>query len=270
VNAERVVLLGWSRAILLQMAHPLVAAGVAEHSNFRGGPLATALRLRHTVRAMLRLAFGDQAAADRTIAGIRAIHRRVHGQLGESTGRFPAGHPYSAEDPDLLLWVHATLVESVLLAYELMVGPLTESDRDQYCEESADVAIALGARANEIPRTWRSLCAYVDQMVASGTLAVATNGRTLAHAVLYPRPRLFTGPFGWINRLVTIGLLPDQVRAHYGLSWSARRAWQLRMAVRVLRTVRRVVPFGWAEWPEARGRDAASDRGPVRLISRRL
>jgi len=86
LNGERVVLLGWSRAILLQLAHPLVAAGVAEHSTFRDGRLAAAFRLRQTVRAMLALAFGDRAATERTIAHIQAIHRRVHGHLNEATG----------------------------------------------------------------------------------------------------------------------------------------------------------------------------------------
>jgi uncharacterized protein (DUF2236 family) len=252
VNAERMVLLGWSRAILLQLAHPLVAAGVADHSTFRGGPLAAALRLRHTVRAMLRLAFGDQAAAASTIAGIRAIHRRVHGRLRETTGRFPAGHPYSAEDPALLLWVHATLVESVLLTYDLVVAPVAEADRDRYCEESAAVAIALGAREDEVPRTWRSLRDYMDRMLASDVLAVGADARAIAEAILHPPLRVFTAPLGWINRLITVGLLPEDIRAQYGRSWSPRRAWHLRVVVRVLRTVRRALPFGWARWPEAR------------------
>jgi uncharacterized protein (DUF2236 family) len=252
INAERLVLLGWSRAILLQMAHPLVAAGVAEHSTFRGGPLAAAVRLRHTVGAMLRLAFGDQAAADGTIAGIRAIHRRVHGHLRHTTGRFPAGHPYSAEDPALLLWVHATLVESVALTYDLVVAPVSEAERDRYCEEAAGVAIALGARVDEVPRTWRSLRAYMDRMHASGALAVGADARVIAHAILHPPLRVFTAPLGWLNRLVTVGLLPDAIRAQYGLSWSGRRRWQLGVVVSVLRAVRRALPIGWAWWPEAR------------------
>jgi uncharacterized protein (DUF2236 family) len=253
VNAERVVLLGWSRAILLQIAHPLVAAGVAEHSSFRGGAIATAVRLRHTVRAMLRLAFGDAATAERTIAGIRAIHRRVHGHLREPVGRFPAGHPYSAEDPALLLWVHATLIESVILVYDLLVGPITAADRDRYCEESAAVAVALGARDDEVPKSWPALVDYMERQRSAGALAVGSDARVLADAILHPPFRVLTGPLGWINRLMTVGLLPDTLRAQYGWSWSSRQAWQLRIVVRLLRTVRRLLPFGWAHWPEARG-----------------
>src|SRR5688500_9884495 len=96
INAERIVLPGWSRAILLQLAHPLVAAGVAEHSTFRGGPLTAAVRLHHTVRAMLALTFGDEATREAALEGIRAIHRRVHGRLPVAAGRFPEGTPYSA------------------------------------------------------------------------------------------------------------------------------------------------------------------------------
>src|SRR6185295_8078484 len=114
VNAERMVLFGWSRSILLQMAHPLIAAGVADHSHFRSGARAAVARLRGTVRSMLSLAFGDADSCARSIATIRAIHARVHGQLRETTGVYPAGTPYSAEDPALVVWVHATYIDSVL------------------------------------------------------------------------------------------------------------------------------------------------------------
>src|SRR5690606_11371838 len=109
INAERLMLLAWARAILLQLAHPLIAAGVYEHSAFRSGPLTAAGRLYHTVKAMLALTFGDAAAQRTTIDNILSIHRRVRGTIPEAAGRFPAGTPYSAEDPDLVLWVHATL-----------------------------------------------------------------------------------------------------------------------------------------------------------------
>src|SRR5918996_1999556 len=107
VNSERVVLLGWSPAILMQLAHPLIAAGVLQHSTFHGGAFAAVARLHHTVSAMLSLTFGDQERRAAALSGIKAIHRRVHGTLPVSAGLFPAGTAYSAEDPALLLWVHA-------------------------------------------------------------------------------------------------------------------------------------------------------------------
>ncbi len=257
LNGERVVLLGWSRAILLQLAHPLVAAGVAEHSAFRDGPLAAALRLRQTVRAMLALAFGDRAATERTIARIQAIHRRVHGRLGEATGRFPAGHPYTAEDPALLLWVHATVVESVVITYDALVAPVSISDRDRYCEDAAPVAIALGARDEDVPRTWTALRRYLDAVYASGVLAVGADARRLSDAVLHPPLKAFSAPLAWVNRLLTTGLLPAGIREQYRLPWTRRRAGQLRIVVRLLRAARRALPSRLALWPEARGHTRA-------------
>src|SRR5687767_8941419 len=101
INSERVVLLGWSRAILMQLAHPLVAAGVLQHSTFKGGVVEAAARLHHTVSAMLSLTFADEARRTATLTQIRAIHRRVHGSLAAPAGPFPAGTRYSAEDPAL-------------------------------------------------------------------------------------------------------------------------------------------------------------------------
>jgi uncharacterized protein (DUF2236 family) len=115
INGERLVVLGWSRAILLQLAHPLIAAGVFDHSGFRSSPLAAIQRLHHTTQAMLAISFGDDRRRGAAIEGIRRIHTRVNGTLPDTVGPFPAGTPYSAEDPALLLWVHATLIESVLV-----------------------------------------------------------------------------------------------------------------------------------------------------------
>ena len=113
INAERLVLLGWTRAILLQLAHPLIAAGVYDHSSFRAAPFAAASRLHATIRAMLTLSFGTDAEREHALHGIRTIHTRVNGHLRHAVGVFPAGARYSAEDPALVLWVHLTLIESV-------------------------------------------------------------------------------------------------------------------------------------------------------------
>ena len=127
INGERLMVLGWGRAILMQLAHPLIAAGIGDHSDFRSGPVGTAQRLRRTVRAMLALTFGDEVHAARASRQILAIHDRVHGTLPTAVGPFPAGTRYSAHDPDLLLWVHSTLLDSMLLFYADLVAPLTGS-----------------------------------------------------------------------------------------------------------------------------------------------
>lgn len=252
INAERLMLLGWSRAILLQLAHPLVAAGVAGHSTFRAGRLSAALRLHHTVRAMLALTFGDARARAAALEGIRAIHRRVHGRLPHDAGRFPAGTPYSAEDPDLVLWVHATLLDSMPLIYEHAVAPLTAGERDAYCAEAAAVALDLGARDAEVPRTWLALRRYLDRMHASGAIDVSPQARDLASAVLAPPFARLIAPAAWMNRLVTAGLLPERVRQQYGFAWSGTRDRTLRRVMATLRGARRVMPPAIALWPEAK------------------
>lgn len=252
VNAERIVLLGWARAILLQLAHPLVAAGVFDHSGFRGTPWAAASRLYHTVHAMLSLTFGDEAARARTLDTIRAIHRRVNGVLTETTGSYGAGTRYSAEDPSLVLWVHATLIESVILVYDALVAPLTTAERDAYCAEAFPIAVELAAREDDVPRTWTDLRAYLDRMYASNALAVGTQGRQLASAVLTPSGGWLVAPATWINRIVTIGLLPPQVREQYEMTWTPRDARVFTRLVSVLRASRRGLPAALAHWPAAR------------------
>ena len=252
INAERIVLLAWTRAILLQVAHPMIAAGVFEHSGFRASPWAAAGRLHHTVKAMLALVFGSDAARNQALAGIRAIHRRVNGRLAESVGPFPAGTPYSAEDPALVLWVHATLLESVPLVHELLVAPLTAAEHDAYCAEAAPVAIALGARDADVPRTRAAVREYLDATYRSGVIAVGSQAASLARAVMLPPAARVVVPAAWLNELITVGLLPDHIRAQYGFRWTPGRARALPIAVRTIRALRRAAPDRLALWKDAR------------------
>lgn len=251
VNAERVVLLGWSRAILLQVAHPLVAAGVAGHSSFRDSPVRAARRLHHTVRAMLQLTFGSESEQALVIANIRAIHRRVHGVLGEPVGTYAAGTPYSAEDPALVLWVHATLLESVVLVYESVVGALTPAERDAYCLEAVWVPVALGARQEDVPRDWAGLLAYLDAMHGSGRIAVGSQAREVARALLQGPFAALVGPMGWANRELTVGWLPPSIRAGYGFAWHEHRERRFQRLVAGVRRARRLLPSRVALWPAA-------------------
>jgi uncharacterized protein (DUF2236 family) len=272
VNAERLVILSWSRAILMQLAHPLIAAGVAEHSSFRAGPFEAARRLRHTIRAMLSLSFGSPERQARAIEGIRAIHRRVHGRLSHDVGPFRAGTPYSAEDPALLLWVHLTLLESVTMAYQALIRPLDTQALDAYCDETAGVAIALGARPDDVPRTWMALERSLEAAHHSGVLVVGDDARALAHAVLSSRLAAVAWPLGWTNRQLTLGWLPAGIRLQYGHHWSSRDERLFRRAVRLLRGARRLMPERVALWPEARSaradRDDALHRRPAAPFAR--
>jgi uncharacterized protein (DUF2236 family) len=252
VTAERLLLLGWSRAILLQMAHPLIAAGVFDHSGFRASPLAAVSRLHHTVGAMLDITFGDEQASARAIDGIRAIHARVHGTLAESVGRYPAGTAYSAADPSLVLWVHATLVDSMVMTFEWLVGPLTADQRDRYSAEAAWVAVALGAREEEIPLTWSTMRAYVDQMVNGDALVVGPHAAVIGRALLWSPLGVLLPGSGSLNRLMTAALLPQRLREQYGLPWNGRRAWLAERMAAAIRTVRWVTPDAIAMWASAR------------------
>src|SRR5262249_7993596 len=117
LQREIILLLAWSPAILLQLAHPLVARGVADHSSFRRERWGRMRRLHRTLDAMLGLCFGTEQGALAVAARITAIHDRVHGRLPEAAGLFPAGTSYSAHDPALLAWVHATLLVMNLRVY---------------------------------------------------------------------------------------------------------------------------------------------------------
>lgn len=249
------VLLGWSRAILLQAAHPLVAAGIADHSQFRSSSRAAIRRLRGTVRAMLSLVFGDAADHARSIDAIRAIHRRVHGVLRMPTGVFAAGTRYSAEDPALVLWVHVTQIESTLIVYERLVSPLSAEARDEYCEEASTIAIELGAHPSDVPRSWADLTRCLDAQYASGRIAVGADARAIGDALLFPPVTAVPPPFAWANRLVTLGLLPAAVREQYRYGWNDNRARQFERMLAVLRGVRRASPRRMAWWADAR-RDA--------------
>ena len=252
LNAERFVLLGWTRAILLQLAHPLIAAGVYDHSSFRATPWAAASRLHATIRAMLALTFGTDAEREYALQGIRTIHTRVHGQLRESVGPFPAGTAYSAEDPVLVLWVHLTLLESIPLAYEYFVGEVTDAERDIYCAESSWVATALGAVPSDVPHTWAEARSQLTRTYASGVLAVGSQARELANAVLAPRVTRFVPPLASLNRVVATGLLPPSIRDQYGLQWTNVDQRRFDSTVARLRRLRRALPDVVALWPEAR------------------
>ena len=224
VNREAVIVLGWGRAILLQLAHPLVAAGVGAHSDFDAGPLAYVRRMRRTIGAMLSLTFGTESEIRQTAGRINAIHHRVHGRLDCAVGGYAAGTPYDATDPALLTWVHATLVDSQLRTYALFVGPLAPADEDRYCAEAAQIGPLLGVPSNTLPDTKDRLDRYLDRMQQDDRLAVGACARRLAGTLLAPPGRRWVAPALWFGRLTTVGLLPASIRDAYGFPWRTKDA----------------------------------------------
>ncbi len=249
VNREIALLGGGGCALFLQVAHPLVAAGVARFSNFKGDPLK---RLYRTLELMLTITFSDAASAIGAAREIERMHRRVHGLLDAAVGPFPKGTEYDANDPDLQLWVHATLVETGLRVYEMFIGPLSEDEREQYYDESKVVALILGIPGLKIPRDWRRFVQYYRDTVESDALTISPAARDITTAIMAPDT-----PFGLkfvlppVN-VLSVGLLPDVIRTRYGLSWGTVQEGILRAAVLAIQAVIPLLPEMARFFPQAR------------------
>lgn len=252
VNGEMIMVIGWGRAILMQLAHPLVAAAVADHSYFKRGRGSRFTRFRKTLGAMLDLTFGTREQATEEARRIDAIHGRVTGRLRESVGPFAAGTEYYARDPNLLRWVHATLVDTALITHKLFVGPLTPQQEDQYCLESTTLAPLLGIPDGFLPTTRNGLRTYMHEMIASGQIEVGETARTLARSLLAPPLPIVGVPLAALLSLPIVGLLPEPMRSGYGLPWDGRRETTLTVAATVSRLLLPRVPTALRRWPASR------------------
>jgi len=273
LQKEIILLLAWGPAILLQLAHPLVAQGVADHSIFRSERWGRTRRFYRTLDAMLGLCFGTEREALAVVARINAIHDRVHGQLRETAGLFPAGTPYSAHDPALLAWVHATLLAMNLRVYELFVGPLCAGDRDRYCVEASSIEGHLGVPEGHLPRSFGKLQQYMSAKLASREITVTDTARTLARSIVYPEVPRLAEPAVGLMRLTTIGVLPPTIREGYGFGWRSRNQAMLRLSAELVRRLLPLTPPIIRYWPAARVayRAASQSSCPVHMFrGRRL
>ena len=183
VGRERVLLMGGAAALLLQIAHPLIAAGVVDHSGFRRDPFQ---RLRSTLDATLRITFGDAAQARDAGAGVAAVHRRVRGLLSTRVGRFPEGTPYDAGLPELALWVYATLIGTSIAAFERFVGPLTAADKERHYQQTRPFARLFGVGDQVLPASHAAFRRYFEEMIDGRDLVVGAEARELAAGVMRP------------------------------------------------------------------------------------
>jgi len=253
VDRELVVLAGGSCALLLQAAHPVVAAGVAEHSTYATDPFG---RLMRTLTSSFDVVFGTRSRAEATIRRVNAIHAAVRGELPGDGAR------YSALDPEALLWVHATLVDTALRVYGRFVRPLSAAEEQAYHDEATTVATLLGVPAGTVPHTVEQLRAWMDAMIDDGRVRVTPTAREIARTVLYPTP--------WVPRiawdaahLVSLATLRPEIRRQYGIGWSAARERGLDRIAAVSRRVLPSLPSVVRHAPRAR----AADR---RVARRRL
>lgn len=224
------LLAGGTCALLMQLAHPAVAAGVAQHSDFRADPFA---RLRRTLHSSLSVVFDDIPRAERSIRRINAIHAAIRGSVPET------GAPYAATDPALLLWVHATLIDTAVRIYDRFVEPLSEDEMERYHHEATAIAVRLGIPRQVLPATLSEMRSEMARRIGSGEVSVSPTARQLAETVLYPVG--FPPRFVWdAAHLISIDLLPSPLRRGYGLGWNPRR----RRAVEHLAGMtRRLLPF---------------------------
>jgi uncharacterized protein (DUF2236 family) len=218
VNRENILLLGGGRALLMQLAHPQVAAGVDEHSDFRAHPIR---RLRRTIRLTMAIVFGDRQTALAAARRVNQVHAKVQGR------------DYRALDPDLLLWVYVTLADTALLTYETFVQRLLPDERETFHEEFKLLGELLGIPRDQFPSTVGDFDEYLEEMVSSGPVRVGERARELAAQVMQPRVRLLSGPVMLPLNVITTGLLTPALREQYGLPWGRgqRRAYKLAEAV---------------------------------------
>ncbi|MFI0373918.1 oxygenase MpaB family protein [Actinomadura sp. 1N219] len=240
LSAEPLVGLGAGRALLMQLAHPDVARGVAEHSDFAGRPLA---RLFGTLDFLLIVTFGTPEQVGRIAAKVRGVHGTVRGD------------GYSADDPDLQLWVNATLIDSALHIHESVMlrggrdGPDDRGLAEEYYRQARAVAEVLGCPLESQPADLAAFRAYMADMLAS--LEVTDTAREVAGAVLWPRRLRALFPALAVFRLLTAALLPGTLRDQYGLPWTDNRRRTATLMLRTAGGVHRVTPGFLRRPPQA-------------------
>ena len=232
IYREPAILIGSYRALLLQVAHPAVAVGVAQNSSFQKDYLGRAYR---TFFNMASIFFGSRSEAFRVAGHLYRMHQRIRGEYRDAKGQQRA---FVATEPALLRWILATLVETSITAYELVHGPLPDREKAQFFQESRITALLMGIPAEDYPTSYEDFCRYYQQTLSDGSLRVDERGLALAAAIL-------RGPFRWgapLIRLFATGLLPEPLRQAYQLPWTAPQEDRLARYLRLIRRWYRFCP----------------------------
>ncbi len=234
VNRENAILVAGASAALLQVAHPKVAAGVSEHSSFEDDAVG---RFQRTFDIVDDVSFG--AAEDAVAASVRVrdIHDDVHGELTEDVGPYEAGESYSANDPELLLWVYATLIEQALQGYRTFVGTLTRGERERYYRESEEFAVLMGVPREMVPDSLDEFYSYYRGVIET-EVAVGSKAERIRDALLGQ----WTGLKAPLE-LLAAGAMPADVRRKYGFKWSAGRRTAYRRFASLTRATVPRLPY---------------------------
>lgn len=246
LHRERLVLFSGVRALLMQACDPLAVVGFQRHSIIFDDPQ---LRLQRTDEWMSRIYFGTPAEAEEAGETVQAMHRRVKGKTPADYGPIPKGTPYDATDPELGLWVLATLADSAVVYYERIFGGLPPEERERYWSEYRQVGELLGLPGDSMPTTYGDLKDYVAGRLSDGSLWISEDRREQAERMILDPPfegltRAALIPLTETIRLVSTGLLPPEIRRMFGFSWDPGREALLRSALLQLR-------LGSRFWPDA-------------------
>lgn len=221
VNRELIVAFSGARALLMQAAHPVMFEGFFIKTEAKEAAHA---RLARTATIMNTIYFGRRDDADRMTERVREVHTRINGVLEEPAGKYPAGTPYAADDPQFLLWTLAALVDSADRLYRLYVDELTRDERDALWGDYRLVGKLFGLKENEMPATIEGFDAYINEMVEGDQLWVTDSARDESLAIVLhpPAPIYMRGLVEAVNFII-IGSLPAKIRRGYGLSWDPLR-----------------------------------------------
>jgi uncharacterized protein (DUF2236 family) len=239
------VFLGGGRAALLQLAHPMVAHAVHDHSRAREDVLG---RFQRTFRAVFAMVFGELDEALAAARRVHAVHTHIHGVIERAVGRWPAGTRYHANDADALRWVHATLVDTTLAVRELLEGELPHALKDGYVVEMNRFARLFGIPSELLPRGFADHAAYMRDMIDSGWLAIAPCAKDMA-SFLVGRGDAAQPLLGRVTEAVTAMLLPPQLADAFGLTSTRPSRAAARVVLGALGPVYVRLPAAWRAIP---------------------
>lgn len=238
VDREAAIFLGAGRALLLQLAHPWVAAGISEHSRTLDDPIG---RFHQTFETVFTMVFGT---LDSALAKARRLHRRhgaVTGSLPQAAGGFAAGSAYRANEVKALVWVHATLVETALLTHDLVLPALTNSEREKYWAEARLFAALFGVRQSDLPSDWAAFAGYNEAMSAAEVLTVTPAARQIAEQIFLKRATGLRAPKWYLA--LTAYLLPERLREEFGLSFGEAEQRSAKLALARIRRLYSRLPM---------------------------
>jgi uncharacterized protein (DUF2236 family) len=229
-------------ALLLQVSHPTVAAGVREHSNFRADPWGRLLRTLDFTNVLI---YGGARRAAEMGRWLREMHKPIKGVD-------PTGRRYHALEPGAYAWVHATLADSIVRGHALFGRPMGPAEIERFYAEWRDMGRLIGVRPRHLPARWSAFCDYFDRMVAErleDNDVVHDVLDTLVRPARPPIPLLTDGawraariPVARLFGLTTLGLLPPLLRRRFGVGWSRAQELELRALGGAARAATPVMP----------------------------